>query len=96
VYFRSFNEILACFVCIIKVARFEFQIESLFFYSNQVIGHLCCNSKFLHTSVLTKFTFVKIKSKENFVEFLRFLPEGLDPFKIHRKFKFESVRKFIT
>jgi hypothetical protein len=44
----------------------------------------------------TKFTFVKIKAKENFGEFLRFFPEGLNPFKIHRRFKFESVPKLIT
>jgi hypothetical protein len=36
----------------------------------------------------TKFSFVKIKSRENFGEFLRFLPEGLNLFKIHRIFKY--------
>jgi hypothetical protein len=36
-YFESLNEILACLVCIINVVRFEFQIQTLFFYSNQVI-----------------------------------------------------------
>jgi hypothetical protein len=44
----------------------------------------------------TKFTFVKIKSKENFGEFLRFFPEGLNPFKIHIRFKFESTSKLYS
>jgi hypothetical protein len=29
---------------------------------------------------------VKIKSRENFGEFIIFFTEGLDPFKIHRRF----------
>jgi hypothetical protein len=36
----------------------------------------------------TKYTFVKIKSRENFGEFIRFFPQGLNPFKIHRIFKY--------
>jgi hypothetical protein len=36
-YFESLNEALACLVCIINVVRFEFRIQTLFFYSNQVI-----------------------------------------------------------
>jgi hypothetical protein len=36
------------------------------------------------------------KSRENFGEFIRFFPEGLDPFKIHRKSKFESVPGFFN
>jgi hypothetical protein len=39
---------------------------------------------------------VEMKSKENFGEFLKFFPEGLNPFNTHRRFKFESVPKFIT
>jgi hypothetical protein len=39
---------------------------------------------------------VNTKSRENFGEFLRFFLEGLNPFKIHRRFKFESIPKFIT
>ena len=42
----------------------------------------------------TKFTFVNIKSRENFEEFPRFSPWGLNPFKIHRKSKFESSMNF--
>jgi hypothetical protein len=44
----------------------------------------------------TKFTVVKTKSIENFVEFLRFFPKGLNPIKIHRIFKFESVPTIIA
>jgi hypothetical protein len=43
----------------------------------------------------TKFTVVKTKSGYNFGEFPRFFPQGLNPFNILRRFKFESVRKFI-
>jgi hypothetical protein len=43
-----------------------------------------------------KFTFVKIQSRENFGELIRIFPEGLNPFTIHRRFKFESVPGFIT
>jgi hypothetical protein len=39
---------------------------------------------------------VKIKSREIFSEFTRFFPQGLNPFKIRRIFKFESVPKFIS
>jgi hypothetical protein len=39
---------------------------------------------------------VKIKSREKLGEFIRFFPEGLSPFKIHRKIKFESVPGFLT
>jgi hypothetical protein len=31
-YFGSLNEILAYLICIINVMRFEFQIQTLFFY----------------------------------------------------------------
>jgi hypothetical protein len=31
---------------------------------------------------------VKTKSRENFGEFIRFFPEGLNPFKLHRRFKY--------
>jgi hypothetical protein len=44
----------------------------------------------------TKFVVVKIKSRYNFGEFPRFLPQGLNPFKIERQLKFESIPKFIT
>jgi hypothetical protein len=44
----------------------------------------------------TNFTFVEIKSRWNFSEFTRFLPQGLNPFKIHNRFKFEFVSEFIT
>jgi hypothetical protein len=37
---------------------------------------------------------VKIKSREIFSEFTRFFPQGLNPFKIHRRFEIESVPKF--
>jgi hypothetical protein len=36
-YFRSLNEIPASLVCILNILRFEFQIQTLFFYSNQVV-----------------------------------------------------------
>jgi hypothetical protein len=37
---------------------------------------------------------VKIKSREIFSEFTRFFPQGLNPLKIHRRFKFEFLQKF--
>jgi hypothetical protein len=36
---------------------------------------------------------VKIKSRDNFGEFLRLFLEGLNAFQIHRRFKFELVPK---
>jgi hypothetical protein len=39
---------------------------------------------------------MKIKPRWNFRQLTRFIPLGLDSFKIHRKFKCESVPKFIT
>jgi hypothetical protein len=36
-YVSQLNEILVCLVCSINVVRFEFQIQTLFYYSNQVI-----------------------------------------------------------
>jgi hypothetical protein len=87
-YFRGLNKILACLVCIINIVMFEFQIQTISFYSNQAFWHLCCNP--------TKFTFVKTKAIENCGEFIRFFLEGLNPFKIQRRFKFESVLGFVT
>jgi hypothetical protein len=58
-YFRSLNEILASLVCILNIVRFEFQIQNLFFYSNQAVGHLFYNSKSYIQVYPTKFTFVK-------------------------------------
>jgi hypothetical protein len=42
------------------------------------------------------FTFVNSKSRKIFSEFTRIFPQGLNPFKIQGKFKFESATKFIT
>jgi hypothetical protein len=39
---------------------------------------------------------VNIKLRENFEEFPRFSPWGLNPFKIHRKSKFESIPKIYS
>jgi hypothetical protein len=44
----------------------------------------------------TKFTFLKIKSRANFGEFIRFFPEGLNPFKIHRRFKYGNYSKIFS
>jgi hypothetical protein len=71
-YFASFKEILASLGCISNIVRFEFQIQNLFFYSNQAVWHLFCNSKSDIQVYPTKFTFVKIKSRRNFGEFIRF------------------------
>jgi hypothetical protein len=38
-YFGNLNEILASLACLLNIVRFEFQIQTLFFYSNQVVGH---------------------------------------------------------
>jgi hypothetical protein len=45
---------------------------------------------------LAQFTFMKIKSRENFGEFIIFSPQGFNPFQIHGTFKFESVPKILT
>jgi hypothetical protein len=95
-YYRSLSEILLNLICIINIVRFEFQIQTLFFYSNQAFWHLCGTQFSCIQVCLTKFTFVKIKPRENFGEFIRFSPEGLSPFKIHRRFKFEYVPGFLT
>jgi hypothetical protein len=71
-YFESLNEILTNLVRILNMVRFEFQIQTLFFYSNKVVWHLFCNSKSYIQVYLTKFTCVKIKSRRNFGEFIRF------------------------
>jgi hypothetical protein len=39
---------------------------------------------------------VKIKLRENFNEFTGSLPQCLNPFKIHRSFKLQSIPEFIT
>jgi hypothetical protein len=44
----------------------------------------------------TKFTMVKIMVKENFGEVLKFFPEDLNLFKIHRRFEFESDPKLCS
>jgi hypothetical protein len=36
-YFGSLNEILVSFVCILNIINFEFQFQTLFFYSNQAV-----------------------------------------------------------
>jgi hypothetical protein len=59
-YFGSLNEILASLVCILIIVRFEFQIQTRFFYLNQAIWHLFCNSKSYIQVYPTKFTVVKI------------------------------------
>jgi hypothetical protein len=66
---------------------FEFQIQTLFFYSNQVVGHLFCNLKSYIQMYSTKFTFVKIMWRWNFREIIRFFQKGLNSFKIQTKFK---------
>jgi hypothetical protein len=71
-YFGSLNEILITLVCILNIVRFEFQIQTIFFYSNQAFWHLFCNLKSYMQVYPIKFTFVKIKSRRNFGEFIRF------------------------
>jgi hypothetical protein len=75
-HFISFIEILTSLVCIINIVRFEFQIQTLFFYSNQAFWHLFCNSKSYIQVYPTKFTFVKIKSRRNFGQLIRFFQKG--------------------
>jgi hypothetical protein len=70
-------------VCITSVVWFEFQIQTLFLYSNQLID-TCIETQISCIQVcLAKLTVVKTKSRQNFGEFLRFFPQGLNPFKIH-------------
>jgi hypothetical protein len=70
--FGSLNEFLASLVHILNIVRFEFQIQTLFFYSNQAFWHLFCNSKSYIQVYPTKFTFVRIKSRMYFGEFIIF------------------------
>jgi hypothetical protein len=88
-YFRSLSEILASLICIINSVRLEFQIQTLFFlFKPSPLWNLFCNSNsYIHVCP-TKFNFVKIKSRGNFGEFIRFFPKVLVPFKIHSIFKF--------
>jgi hypothetical protein len=71
-YLGSMNDILTNLVRILNMVRFEFQIQTLFFYLNQNDWHLFCNSKSYIQVYLAKFTFVKIKSRRNFGEFIIF------------------------
>jgi hypothetical protein len=48
------------------------QIQTLFFYSNQPVWRLFCNLKSYIQVYPTKFTSVKIKSRRNFGESIRF------------------------
>jgi hypothetical protein len=66
--------------------NFKFKLFS--FYSNQAFGHLYYNLNYYIEVFPTKFTFMKIKSRENFGEFIIFFSEGLNPFIIHRRFKY--------
>jgi hypothetical protein len=79
-----------------NVGMFEFQIQILLFYSTKSFDTCVVTRNSCIQVCLTKFTFVKIKSKENFGDVFRIFLEGLSPFKIHRILKFESVPKFIT
>jgi hypothetical protein len=82
-YFGSLNEILTNLDRILNIVGFEVQIQTLFFYSNQTFWHLFYNLKSYIQVYPTKFTFVKIKSRRNFGEFIRFFR------------RFESLLKFI-
>jgi hypothetical protein len=73
IYFRSLNEIVTSLVRILNIVTFEFQIQTLFFYSNQAIWHLFCNSKSYIQVYPTEFNFVNIMSRRDFGEFIRFL-----------------------
>jgi hypothetical protein len=80
-YFRSLNKILISLACILNIIMFEFQIQTLFFYSNQAVGHLSCNSKSYIQVYSTKFTFVKIMWRWNFREIIRFFKKVWTPLK---------------
>jgi hypothetical protein len=95
-YFGSLKEILASLVCILNIVRVEFQIQTLLFYSNQVIWHLFCNLKYYIQVYPTKFTFVKIMRRGHFKEYIRFFQKGLNPSKIQGRFKFEFVPKIVN
>jgi hypothetical protein len=95
-YFRSLNEILVSLVCIMSIVRFQFQIQTLFFIQTKPFDTYTGTPISCIQVCPTKSTFVKIKSRYNFGEFSEFFLQGLCPFKIHRRFKFESVPEFIT
>jgi hypothetical protein len=93
-YSESLNEILACLVCIINVVRFEFLIQPLFlFFQSKSFDTSFVTQNSCKQVCPTKLSFVKIKSRDNFGEFLRLFLEGLNAFQIHRRFKFELVPK---
>jgi hypothetical protein len=87
-YFRILNEILASFVCIINIVRFEFQIHTLFFLFKPNLFGTYFITQIVTYKCPTKANFVKIRSRRKFGEFIRFFPEGVNPFKIHRRFKY--------
>jgi hypothetical protein len=87
-YFRILNEILASFVCIINIVRFEFQIHTLFFLFKPNLFGTCFVTQIVTYKCPTKVNFVKIRSTRKFGEFIRFFPEGVNPFKIHRRLKY--------
>jgi hypothetical protein len=95
-HFRSLNEILASLVRILNIVRFEFQIQTLFFYSNQTFWHLFCNSKSYVQVYPSKFTFVKIKSRRNFREFIWYFQKVWIPLKFIKCSKNKSVPWFLT
>jgi hypothetical protein len=79
-YFESLNEILASWVCILNIVMFEFQIQILFFLFKPTFLTLVCNSNSYIQVCPTKFTFVKIKSRENFGRISQIFPRRFDPF----------------
>jgi hypothetical protein len=83
-------------VGIISAICFEFQIQTPFLFSNQLTLTLVLELQDLLYKHQTKFIVVMIKLRENFSEFTRFVPQGMNPFKIHGKFKLEYVPEFIT
>jgi hypothetical protein len=94
--FGCLNEFLTSLVCILNIVRFEFQIQTFSFISNQAVWYLLCNSKSYIQVYPTKFTFLNILWRWNFREFIRFFQKCLNPFKILGKFKFEFVPEIVT
>jgi hypothetical protein len=66
------------------------------YYLNQVLITTCKGtSNFLIQVSQSKFTILKIMSRNNFGEFMKFLPKGLDPFKIQTRFKLDLIPNFL-
>ncbi len=89
-------KILVSLCCISNIVRFKFQIQTLLFYSNHAVWHLCGNSISCIQVSPTKFSFVKITSRRNFGEFIGFFRRFKSLLKFIKNSNIESVPRCLT